>query len=322
MYRTFVVWLLLIGLCVCSSCRDARFDFADEAWTEEQRDSLRFFYEHHFTRNANFELYADSVTLACFPIKDCYNTLYKGDGVVVAEWVVHRTDSIDSLWVKLAHTQEVQGWIRESEMKQLFVPADSVSQAIHLFSATHASYFMIIFALFIAVWLLRAFYRKQLNLVYFNDIDSVYPLMLCLLVAFCATLYASIQLYAPEMWQHFYFNPTLSPFQVPLPLACFLTGFWLWVVVALAVLDVLFRQLSPAAAIFYLLGLASCCIFCYFFFIFTTGIYVGYLFLAAFMWLFYRRLYASLVATRYRCGACGQKMRTKGVCPHCGAMNR
>jgi predicted amidophosphoribosyltransferase len=23
----------------------------------------------------------------------------------------------------------------------------------------------------------------------------------------------------------------------------------------------------------------------------------------------------------YACGACGAKMRTKGVCPHCGAIN-
>lgn len=60
------------------------------------------------------------------------------------------------------------------------------------------------------------------------------------------------------------FNPTLSPFKVPLVLSAFLMGIWLFIVVLLAVLDDLFRQLSPAAAVFYLLGLASCCIFCYF----------------------------------------------------------
>lgn len=115
-------------------------------------------------------------------------------------------------------------------------------------------------------------------MVYFNDIDSLYPLLLCLLMAFCATIYESIQVFAPETWQHFYFNPTLSPFKVPLVLSAFLMGIWLFIVVLLAVLDDLFRQLSPAAAVFYLLGLASCCIFCYFFFILTTSIYVGYLF--------------------------------------------
>ena len=44
-------------------------------------------------------------------------------------------------------------------------------------------------------------------------------------------------------------------------LSAFLMGIWLFIVVLLAVLDDLFRQLSPAAAVFYLLGLASCCIF-------------------------------------------------------------
>ena len=221
----------------------------------------------------------------------------------------------------LSTRKEVQGWLRESEMMHAFVPTDSISQAIYLFSDTHASYFIIIFALFVAVWLFRAFRRKQLRMVYFNDIDSLYPLLLCLLMAFCATIYESIQVFAPETWQHFYFNPTLSPFKVPLVLSAFLMGIWLFIVVLLAVLDDLFRQLSPAAAVFYLLGLASCCIFCYFFFILTTSIYVGYLFLTAFVWVFLKRLRISLLASRYRCGRCGQKLREKGVCPHCGAIN-
>ena len=96
---------------------------------------------------------------------------------------------------------------------------------------------------------------------------------------------------------------------------------WLFVIVLLAVLDDLFRLLSPAAAVFYLLGLASCCIFCYFFFILTTQIYIGYLFIAVFVCVFFRKLRSSLAASRYRCGNCGQKIGTKGVCPHCGAIN-
>lgn len=66
--------------------------------------------------------------------------LYRGDRVVVAEFAIHPADSVDSVWVKLAHSQEVQGWLRESEMMHAFVPTDSISQAIYLFSDTHASY--------------------------------------------------------------------------------------------------------------------------------------------------------------------------------------
>lgn len=304
-----------------SSCHYPRPDLSDEGMSRTTRDSLAYLFERHYTWNTNLEVMTDSVNLACLPVKDCYNMLYRGDRVVVAEFAIHPADSVDSVWVKLAHSQEVQGWLRESEMLHAFVPTDSISQSIHLFSDTHASYFIVIFALFVAVWLFRKFRRKQLKMVYFNDIDSLYPLLLCLLMAFCATVYESMQVFVPETWRHFYFNPTLSPFHVPFVLSLFLSGIWLFVVVLLAVLDDLFRQLSPEAALFYLLGLASVCIFCYFFFILATSIYVGYLFLAAFAWVFFKRLRLSLAASRYRCGRCGHKIKEKGVCPHCGAVN-
>lgn len=312
---------LLLCLWGFASCHYARPDLSSEEMPQKTRDSLNLLYERHYTWNTNLELAADSVALECLPIKDTYITLYKGDRVVVAEFAVHPADSVDSVWVKLAHTQEAQGWIREVELKESFVPTDSISQAIHLFSDTHASYFVIIFALFVGVYLFRAFLRKQLQLVYFNDIDSVYPLFLCLLMAFSAMVYESMQVFAPETWEHFYFNPTLSPFKVPFLLSVFLLSIWLFLVVALAVLDDLFRQLTPAAAVFYLLGLMSCCIFCYFFFILTTHIYIGYLFFALFVWVFVRKVRRNN-AYRYRCGYCGEKIREKGVCPHCGAINQ
>lgn len=313
--------LAILICCSLASCHYPRPDLQDEALSTATRDSLTYLYERHYTWDTNLEVQTDSVSLACLPVKDCYNVLHKGDRVVVAEFAVHSADSVDTIWVKLAHSQEIQGWIRESEMMQSFVPTDSISQFIYLFSDTHASYFVIIFALFVAVWLFRAFRRKQLQMVYFNDIDSVYPLLLCLLMAFSATIYESMQVFAPETWQHFYFNPTLSPFKVPLILSVFLLSLWMFVVVLLAVLDDLFRQLTPAAAVFYLLGLASCCIFCYFFFILTTPFYAGYLFLGIFLWAFIRKIRTSLAASRYRCGNCGQKMKEKGICPQCGARN-
>lgn len=312
---------LLLGMFCFASCHYARPDLSSEEMSQKTRDSLNLLYERHYTWNTNLELVADSVELECLPIKDTYITLHKGDRVVVAEFAVHSADSVDSVWVKLAHTQEEQGWIREVELKRSFVPTDSISQAIHLFSDTHASYFVIIFALFVGVYLFRAFLRKQLQLVYFNDIDSVYPLFLCLLMAFSAMVYESMQVFAPETWEHFYFNPTLSPFKVPFLLSVFLLSIWLFLVVALAVLDDLFRQLTPAAAVFYLLGLMSCCIFCYFFFILTTHIYIGYLFFALFVWVFVRKVRRNNTY-KYRCGYCGEKIREKGVCPHCGAINQ
>ena len=253
LYLNFIFYILYLIL--GSSCHYPRPDLEDGKLGAKTRDSLAYLYERHYTWNTNLEVQEDSVTIACLPVKDCYNTLYKGDRVVVAEFAIHPTDSVDSVWVKLAHSQEVQGWLREKDMIRAFVPTDSISQAIYLFSDTHASYFIVIFALFVAAWLFRAFRRKQLQMVYFNDIDSVYPLLLCLLLAFSATVYESMQVFVPETWQHFYFNPTLSPFKVPFVLSVFLMSLWLFVIVLLAVLDDLFRQLSPEAAVFYLLGL-------------------------------------------------------------------
>lgn len=316
---SYVVSLLLC-LFFLSSCHYARPNLSSEEMPQKTKDSLNYLYERHYTWNTNLELTADSILLECLPIKDTYINLYRGDRVVVAEFAVHPADSVDSVWVKLAHTQDEQGWIREVELKRSFVPTDSISQAIHLFSDTHASYFVVIFALFVGVYLLRAFRRKQLQMVYFNDIDSVYPLFLCLLMAFSATVYESMQVFVPDTWEHFYFNPTLSPFKVPFILSVFLLSIWLFVIVSLAVLDDLFRQLTPAAAIFYLLGLMSCCIFCYFFFILMAHIYIGYLFLILFILVFVKKVYRNS-RYKYCCGRCGEKLKEKGVCPHCGAIN-
>lgn len=152
-----------VVLVFLSSCHYARPNLSSEEMPQKTKDSLNYLYERHYTWNTNLELTADSILLECLPIKDTYINLYRGDRVVVAEFAVHPADSVDSVWVKLAHTQDEQGWIREVELKRSFVPTDSISQAIHLFSDTHASYFVVIFALFVGVYLLRAFRRKQLQ---------------------------------------------------------------------------------------------------------------------------------------------------------------
>lgn len=312
--------LFCLGL-LFSSCRYTPPVLSGEAVEQRARDSVAYLFERHYTWNTNLVLQADSINLVALPLKESYSTLRQGDRVVVAELDVHPNDTVDSVWVKLAHSQEVQGWLRECEMKQAFVPADSISQAIYLFSDTHIPYFIVICALFVAFWLIRMLRRKSFRKSGFGDIDYVYPLLLCLLMAFCATLYETMQVFVPDTWEHFYYNPTLSPFRVPLVLALFLSGLWAFVVVLVATVDVLFRRLPLTTAVFYLLGLASACIFCYFFFILTTVIYVGYVFLVLLAVLFVRVLRRSLHMSLYRCGHCGEALSQKGTCPYCGALN-
>ena len=224
-----------VVMVLLASCRYSLSDLPAEGMSRKTKDSLTYLSKYHYTWNTNLEVLDDSVRLEYLPLKDAYVNLYKGDRVVVAEFSVHPQDSVDSIWVKVAHSQEVQGWVRNKELVRSFVPTDSISQFIHLFSDTHASYFVFIFALFVGVYLLRAFMKKRLQMVYFNDIDSVYPLFLCLLMAFSATVYETMQVFVPDTWEHFYFNPTLSPFKVPFILSVFLTGIWLFIIVTLEI---------------------------------------------------------------------------------------
>lgn len=271
--------------------------------------------------STNLELTADSVMLELLPIKDSYLCLYKGVYVVMVEAEIHSEDSIDSVWVKIAHSQEAQGWLRESELLEAFVPVNYISQAIYLFSRTYLPYGLLFLSFFLGIYSFRLYRRKQILLVYINDIDSLYPLSLCLAVAVSATLYESIQHFAPDMWQYYFFNPTLSPFDVPPLLSFFLLSLWMVLLLGLATLDVVFRQLSPSEAFFYLLGLLSACILGFLFFGITTRYYIGYVFLVLLFFLFIRQA-KQINKYTYRCGECGTKLKSKGICPRCGVLNK
>jgi hypothetical protein len=313
-----LIYILILLLAVTACGRRSKATVVPE--TERAADSLAMLAEHHYTYGTNFGLQIDSIDLECLPIKDTYTRIYRSERVVVAEFAINPTDSVDSVWVKLAHSQERQGWIREKELLKSFVPTDSISEGIYAISRTHLSYFIIVISLFFCTAVLRAFMRKKLQLIYFNDIDSIYPMALCLITAFSATLYESIQIFAPDVWIDFYFNPTLSPFQVPFVLSVLLTSFWLYILVFLAAIDDSFRQLSFGTAVFYMLGVTAACICCYTLFIYTTHIYVGYLLLIALAYLFVSR-FRIMNRYKYRCGNCGERLEQKGICPHCGALN-
>lgn len=272
------------------------------------------------SRGANLELCSDSVSLKLLPLKDSV-CVYKGEQVVVAEFDVHPADSIDSLWVKLAHSEEVQGWIRQTELDDHFVPTDIISRFMHLFSNSYTPWFLTILAAFVLVCLYRYSRRKSIRMVYFNDIESVYPLLLCLLMSVSATLYGSIQQFEPAMWQHYYFNPTLSPFEVPWPLSLFLVTVWGIFVMALASVEEAFRYLKFGTALLYLLGLLSVCIVCYFFFTYIGGAssFFSYILLLGFAGAVAVRVSRS--SYNYRCGRCGAKMNRKGTCSKCGVLN-
>lgn len=268
--------------------------------------------------NANFKVVADTLWLYHLPLTDSL-AVVQGDQLVVAEFAVHPDDSIYSLWVKVARDQETIGWLPEQRLLQGIVPVDPISQGILWFSSSHTVPFLVISAGFALWFAVRAVRRKQIRLIGLNDIDSIFPLSLSWLMAVAATLYNSILHFSPSVWEAYYYNPSLNPFQLPFIIGLFIFCIWLIILMGIAMLDDLFHQTSVEVALFYLTGVAACCIFLYIF-LTCLPVYGAYLCLTAYsVWVFKQLKGAS--GYPYACGACGAKMRRKGICPHCGAMN-
>lgn len=317
---------VLIAACLFLSCSYRHPDYTD-TWdmTPSRRDSIEFVKTHHYTINFNFEVTGDSLVLLRQSPRDrdvIYDScvVYKGDKLVVADINKVSGDAIDSIWIKVARDQETMGWTRESVLLKKVIPNDPISFFIHVFSNQHLVYFLCLLAVAISFYLYRAVRRNKLHIVHFNDINTFYPTLLCMLVAGAATLYASVQHFVPDTWVEFYFHPTLNPFGLPFVLSCFLLFVWLIIIVFLAVVDDVKRQLGWGGTFPYLLGLAGVCMVLYLFFTFFTLIYIGYVFLFLY-WCMALVWYNRHFGYRYLCGKCGQKLRKKGTCPHCGAYN-
>ena len=300
----------------------------DSAYMERVKDSLSFYTKHHYTENYNFVVKTDSIMLLRQQPEEAVSmmptdtfSVYHHDPLVVADIRILPNDSIDSVWVQVARDQMTFGWIHESELLPKVVPDDPISQFISTFSDRHLLIFLVIITLIGFAYLMHIILKRNAKIVHFNDIHSVYPTLLAITIACAATLYASIQLFAPEMWRHFYYHPTLNPFSVPLILSIFLVTVWLLLIIAIACLDVVVHQLPLNEAVLYLCGLGAVCALNYIVFSVTTLYYIGYPLLF---------LYIYFALTKYRkhshclyiCGHCGAMLTKKGRCPHCGTVNQ
>lgn len=264
--------------------------------TEAQMDSLSFYSTHHYTQNFNFLVKADSLHLKYDPNSSVSpefideNTLavdsvtfFKGDHIVVADIKTIPTDSIDSVWVKVARDQVAMGWVRESELLPAVTPDDPISVFIDTFSNKHLLFFLALLVLVGSAYGLRKLHSQNAYIIHFNDIPSYYPTVLAVLVAASATFYSSIQLFGPETWRHFYYHPTLNPFVVPFHLRLFLMSVWAIVIMTIATIDDVRHHLSLSDAVLYLLGLAGVCAVLYVVFSITTLYYIGYPLLVAYI---------------------------------------
>ena len=302
---TFLFPLLLV------SCYN-RGPITPDAWnlTEQQIDSISFYTTHHYTQNYNFIVTGDSLVVfaqqpEAMPIPEVFSSLhgiadsslftlhlslFKGERIVVADIMTVPSDTIDSIWVKVARDQLTFGWIHENELLAKVSPDDPISQFIDFFSDVHLLVFLAFCVVIVAAYGVRRLMRRGAKIVHFNDIPSFYPTTLCLLVASSAVLYSSIQLFGPESWRHFYYHPSLNPFGMPLHLGLFVTSVWAIVIVAIATVDDVTKHLPLGSAILYLGGLTAVCAVDYVIFSITTLYYIGYPLLIAYYIFALRRL--------------------------------
>ncbi len=284
--------------------------------------------QRHYDVDYNFQLTADSLVLQeerpmhLLIVPEVGNTfvVYKDDPLVVAQIEVIPEDSIDSVWVKVARDQLTQGWVHESRLLEAVVPNDPISQGIHLFSDGHVLAALALCLVALVAWLVRRMKSQRFHMVHVDDIASPYPMLLCLAFATDTVLYTTIQIFVPELWANFYYNPTLNPFGLPTMLSLFLGIAWLIVILFMASLEDIRRCLSGAEAILYRLSLTAILAGIYLFFSIATQYFLGYFLLMVYYALALWQ-YVCRHRPHYRCGHCGAPIHECGPCPKCGTLN-
>jgi len=321
--------LLFLLVLLCSSCYHQNTKNINENLLDSvgQNDSSHFKATHHYSSNYNFVVKADSLVLSKLQPEETLSHLqedslivYKNDHLVVADIRIMSADSIDSVWVQVARDQQTFGWIHESKLLPNVVPDDPISLFISTFSDIHLLVFLVIIVLISVYYIMRKLLSASLPIVHLRDINSIYPTLLVLLVATSATFYASIQLFAPQVWHHFYFHPTLNPFSVPLPLNLFLLSVWAILLIGLAAIDDVRHLLPLGDAVLYLCGLAAVCAVNYIIFSVSTLYYIGYPLLIVYVYWAIKR-YIKMPRIKFVCGNCGMPLEKSRRCKHCGALN-
>ena len=300
--------------------------------TPQQVDSVVFRLTHHYGPNFNFELKADSMILVPREgdlIQDTCVVRNKDLLVVAQIKRIEASDSTmeDTFLIKVAHDQTTMGWVKESELLENAVPDDPISQLIDFMTGSRAIWM----SSFLGFGVIAFFFRKmrkqkmsinlsELKVVDLIEMDSFYPPLLLILVACVAALYASVQNFVPEFWQEYYFHPTMNPLLLPPIMAVLVTLVWLTLIVIVAVVIEVYNNFYSFRGIIYLFEIAGLCMLVYLLISWTILIYVGYLLLPILIaYLIY--YYFKYIRCMMTCGHCGRKIREKGICKHCGAIN-
>ncbi len=246
--------------------------------TPQQADSLRFRLSHHYSENFNFVVKVDSLTLIPREVDMILDTckVYYDDVIVVASIKTVPGDSIDSVWVKVAHDQFTMGWIPERELLKGAIPDDSISEMLYVLTGSRGFWMSAMVFLGVIGFLLRRGKVKKLQILRFDEMDSFYPLLFLTAVAVMASLYASVQNFVPEYWQEYYYHPTLNPLQLPALMASLVVLLWLVIILYIAVVDEVYHNFYVVPGMAYLFELTGLGMVIYLVVSWTTLCYVGY----------------------------------------------
>lgn len=332
MMRLYLLFLTLV-MALLTACHAP---MPTDSWdlSPAEVDSLRFVTRHHYTKGYAFEVVADSLVLASgspyqplLSITSDGGTLLQGERFIVLDiqWPLNDSTlaSPDSIWLHVGNEQLVRGWLTQTQLLTRAIPDAPISRFIYVFSSASVLILLALMALGLGVFYWRARRSTRWYCLHVRDVASFYPTLFVIVFSATATLYGTLQAFAPEQWRHFYFYPTLSPFGQPPLIAMFLTGVWTIVIVGVAMVDDLRHRIYTSEAIVYLFTLVAVCVPLYAVFTLTPHIYIGYPLLLVYWGYALHSLFQRLRWFRphYRCGHCGQRIAGKGVCPSCGAIN-
>lgn len=271
--------------------------------------------------------------------------LYRNTVVAIADIKAIPSDTVDSVWVQVAATQDNFGWVREAQLTVSSAPDNPISITLHQLMRLKTSgwlFFAVAIGLLLHIYIVKispdgfvklgtSIRKKQENgnsaeidpthyTLHLRDIPSPYPLMLSLCTALFIAACTTIQAFMPHLSDSYYYHPSLNPFALPLPLSLSVTLFWACVVLSIATIDDVIKLLTPRQALVYLLTTAVIITVVCIILLYTVPVVAGYLLLLMYT-LFAISRFQRSYHSQYVCGNCGKILPHKGECPHCNAVN-
>ncbi|MBQ7742411.1 MAG: hypothetical protein IJT90_05765 [Bacteroidaceae bacterium] len=250
-HATRYIWLIITALCVLASCSYQSTEHNNK-WTltQSQRDSIAFSTYHHYNVGYNFLCIADSMLLGShpegtdlkldYPHEDVY--LYEDDDFVVTEIFrnpnVTKT-SIDSIWLCVGSDGIPLGWISEYDLHHNSTPVDPISRFMafcgNLRDKLLSGWIGKNFIIFLLIYLILIQIKKQ-NLILIKQTErSIYTYLFWFSAVSAGTIYATIKCLTPEMWEEFYYHPSLNPVGQPPMIALYLSLMWLNIIFYIAI---------------------------------------------------------------------------------------